>query len=113
MNKKLKLILAIGLFVVLAQSVSGAEDKPKEPAKEVDDRISLGFTAAEKVVFLEEMRQMLVSIQGIMAGIGAEDRELIIKSARYSGNRMARETPESIKNKTLFATMRKSYFNFI
>ena len=101
MNKKLKLILAIGLFVVLAQSVSGAEDKPKELAKEVDDRISLGFTAAEKVVFLEEMRQMLVSIQGIMAGIGAEDRELIIKSARYSGNRMARETPESIKNKTL------------
>ncbi|MCK5918930.1 MAG: hypothetical protein KAG34_10905, partial [Cocleimonas sp.] len=29
-----------------------------------------------------------------------EDRALIIKSARYSGNRMARATPDSIKKKT-------------
>ncbi len=46
------------------------------------------------------MRQMLASIQGVISGIGKEDRDLIIKSARYSGNRMARETPESIKRKT-------------
>ncbi len=65
-----------------------------------DKRISLGFTAEEKVEFLTEMRQMLTSIQGIMTGIGTEDRALIIKSARYSGNRMARATPDSIKKKT-------------
>lgn len=65
-----------------------------------DKRISLGFTDSEKADFLSEMRQMLASIQGVIAGIGEGDRELIIKSARYSGNRMARETSESIKMKT-------------
>lgn len=63
-------------------------------------RIRLGLTDPEKVEFLSEMRQMLASIQGIITGIGEENRELIIKSARYSGNRMARETPESVKAKT-------------
>jgi hypothetical protein len=72
----------------------------EDEIKHKDTRISLGFTASEKTVFLREMRQMLASIQGIMVGIGAEDRALIIKSAKYSGNRMARETPPSIKNKT-------------
>ena len=65
-----------------------------------DKRISLGFTAEEKAEFLTEMRQMLTSIQGIMTGIGTKNRELIIKSAKYSGNRMARATPDSIKKKT-------------
>ncbi len=65
-----------------------------------DNRIKLGFTDAEKAEFLSEMRQMLASIQGVIAGIGEENRDLIIKSARYSGNRMARETPVSIKKKT-------------
>lgn len=65
-----------------------------------DKRISLGLSEPEKAEFLGEMRQMLASIQGVIAGIGEEDRELIVTSARYSGNRMARETPESIKNKT-------------
>jgi hypothetical protein len=64
-----------------------------------DQRISLGLTPAEKVEFLGEMRQMLASIQGIITGIGDENRELIIKSARYSGNRMARATPESVRKK--------------
>jgi hypothetical protein len=74
-----------------------AEEKPAEAA---DKRISLGLTATEKAEFLAEMRQMLTSIQGIMTGIGTNDRDLIIKSARYSGNRMARATPESVKKKT-------------
>lgn len=42
---------------------------------------------------------MLTSIQGIMTGIGDGNRELIINSARYSGNRMARATPDSVRNK--------------
>lgn len=65
----------------------------------LDNRISLGFTESEKAEFLSEMRQMLTSIQGIITGIGEGDREQIIKSARYSGNRMARATPKSIKKK--------------
>ena len=64
-----------------------------------ETRISLGLTAGEKAVFLAEMRQMLASIQGIITGIGEENRELIMQSARKSGNRMARATPDSIRAK--------------
>ncbi len=67
---------------------------------EEDKRQSLGLNSSEQAAFLTEMRQMLASIQGIISGIGAEDRELIIKSARVSGNKMARATPDSIKQKT-------------
>ena len=48
-------------------------------------RTSLGLTAAERIELLAEMRQMLGSIQGIIAGIGAEDRERIAEAARLSG----------------------------
>ena len=70
----------------------------KLPAVEKHDkRIGLVMSDADKAEFLSEMRQMLTSIQGIMTGIGTEDRELIFKSAKYSGNRMARATPDSVR----------------
>jgi len=62
-------------------------------------RVSLGLTDSEKTQFLGEMRKMLASIQGIITGIGENDRQMIIQSARNSGNRMARATPESIRRK--------------
>lgn len=75
-------------------------NKVSEDTTNPDKRISLGLTPTEKVAFLSEMQQMLNSIQGIVSGIGSNDREKIIKAARYSGNRMARATPESVKKKT-------------
>ncbi len=65
-----------------------------------DNRISLGLNSSEKAEFLSEMRQMLTSIQGVISGIAEEDIEKIVKAAKYSGNRMARNTPMSIKRKT-------------
>lgn len=82
------------LLLCLFTSVVSAEND-----SEIDSRINLNFTESEKNEFLSEMRQMLASIQGIVSGIGREDRELIVRSARYSGNRMARNTPESIRQK--------------
>ena len=79
------------------------EEVAKPVETKVDTRINLGFTLSEKAAFLSEMRQMLASIQGIIAGIGSDDPEQIIKAARYSGNRMARATPKSIKKKTPLA----------
>lgn len=84
------------LFTLIISSFSVCADGNKN----IDNRINLRFTESEQAEFLSEMRQMLASIQGVIAGIGDGDRQLIIKSARYSGNRMARATPESIKNKT-------------
>jgi hypothetical protein len=40
------------------------------------------------------MRQMLSSIQQITLGIGTGNKAMIIKAARYSGNRMARATSQ-------------------
>jgi hypothetical protein len=65
----------------------------------VDARTDLQLTKSEAVEFLAEMRIMLASIQGIVLGIGMEDRELILRSARLSGNIMARNTPASVRAK--------------
>lgn len=97
MKKSLSYFLGLTIFFAYFSGFVHAEEKPAEAN---DKRISLGFTAPEKAEFLAEMRQMLTSIQGIMTGIGTNDRDLIIKSARYSGNRMARATPDSVKKKT-------------
>lgn len=83
-------------FTLLIINFSALSNEVTSP----DKRVSLDLTATEEVEFLSEMRQMLTSIQGILEGIGEEDRAKIIKSARYSGNRMANETPDSIKKKT-------------
>ncbi|BCB26856.1 hypothetical protein SKTS_17420 [Sulfurimicrobium lacus] len=40
---------------------------------------------------------MLASVQGIMQGIGESDRGRIAESARLSGNRMARATPNTVR----------------
>lgn len=93
MNKILALFLSFTLYVFSLSVCAVDLENP-------DNRINLGFSEMEKTEFLSEMRQMLASIQGVISGIGEEDRKRIIKSARYSGNRMARETPESIKKKT-------------
>ena len=81
---------ALGLL--LAAQGAGAEANGA-----ADPRTRLGLNEAERAEFLAEMRQMLTSIQGIVAGIGEEDRERIIEAARYSGNRMARATPASVR----------------
>jgi sensor histidine kinase regulating citrate/malate metabolism len=83
------------ILLLLQVSVFGAMQDTSP-----DARISLNFTPEEKAEFLSEMRQMLASIQGIISGIAEENPDKIIHAARYSGNRMARTTPMSIKNKT-------------
>ncbi|SEH08797.1 hypothetical protein [Candidatus Venteria ishoeyi] len=81
--------------IYLISSVSAFAAEDNNP----DKRISLGLNATEKVAFLTEMQQMLASIQGILIGMGEDDRQKIMNSARASGNKMARATPESIKQK--------------
>jgi len=82
-------------FFLLSVSFSAVSDE----FPQVDNRIALKLTNIEKAEFLQEMRQMLKSIQGIVSGIGDENREKIIKSAKRSGNRMRRATPKSVTKK--------------
>lgn len=85
------------LFMPLCLSVSAIA--VADGGGSVDARVNLQLTESEAVEFLAEMRNMLASIQGIVLGIGTEDRELIARSARQSGNRMARNTPASVRAK--------------
>lgn len=64
-----------------------------------DPRTSLGMTPEERAEFLSEMRKMLGSIQGILQGISTEDRNMIAEFATQSGNRMARATPDTLRNR--------------
>ena len=68
-------------------------------AEPADGRMDLRLTPQERAEFLKEMRQMLASIQGILGGIGTADRDRIAEVARLSGNRMARSTPDSVREK--------------
>ena len=86
------------LLLILVGLISPAFADDTE--KYSDTRVSLEFPEAERADFLSEMRQMLISIQGVISGIADEDPEKIIQAAKHSGNRMARATPESIKRKT-------------
>ena len=104
---KWNLIIKIGmkmnkhtLLLVSLLMTSPYVNAEQAQAKSHDGRYSLGLNAEEKVEFLSEMRQMLTSIQQIMLGIGTGNKEMIINAARYSGNRMARATPQSVKDKT-------------
>ncbi len=77
----------------------GAANAADAPPLTLDHRIDLGLTPHEQTEFLAEMRVMLASIQGILQGIGENDRERIAEAARQSGNRMARATPETMRAK--------------
>jgi hypothetical protein len=68
-------------------------------AATLDERQSLGMTPGERAEFLAEMRQMLASVEGVVTGIAARDRAAIAAAARRSGNRMARATPKSIRQR--------------
>lgn len=94
------ILKAIFIAVVITSCLSqAAADDTSTENIATDPRISLGLNAAEKAEFLSEMRQMLTSIQGILAGLGEKNPNLIAESARSSGNRMARATPDSVRQK--------------
>jgi len=88
------------LVSVLSAMIFGSSVYADNTPVHIDARESLGLTDREIAEFLSEMRQMLVSIQEVISGIAEENPEKIIQAARYSGNRMARNTPDSIKRKT-------------
>ena len=89
-NRFPALLFALGLAIT---SSGASAEQPADP------RHDLGFTVQERAVFLADMRNMLASIQGVLLGIGENDRAVIAAAARESGNRMARATPASIRAK--------------
>lgn len=91
----MRIIIAAGIIA----AVSSLPVVAASAQQEADQRTDLNLTPAEKTEFLSGMRQMLASIQGIISGIGASDRLQIAESAKISGNKMARATPDSVREK--------------
>jgi len=93
MKNRFYRLVALSLSLLILAGGAAAAEK----AEAQDGRTLLPMGEADKAYFLSEMRQMLASIQGVMTGIGTKDRALIYKSAKYSGNRMSRATPDSVR----------------
>jgi hypothetical protein len=90
MKQKIKVVALVVAAACWLQPVWAQPD---------DNRIDLNLTPAERAEFLAEMRVMLGSVQGVVQGIAEVDREAIARSARISGNRMARATPAAVRAK--------------
>lgn len=64
-----------------------------------DGRTAILLNSNEKDLVLTEMRTMLTSVQGIVAGLSAEDLQKVGESARASGNAIASEVPPGLMAK--------------
>jgi hypothetical protein len=86
--------LAAAILVWVGTAAAEAQDQAVSlDAFAEDERTPLILNESEKNFLLWEMRQMLVSVQGIVAGLTKEDLELISESARAMGREAAAGVP--------------------
>ena len=64
-----------------------------------DDRITILLDESERNLVLAEMRAFLTSVQQISQGLAENDMELIVLSARMSGNAAQQGMPGSLVGK--------------
>ena len=64
-----------------------------------DDRITILLDESERSLVLAEMRAFLTSVQQISQGLAENDIELIVLSARMSGNAAQQSIPGSLVGK--------------
>jgi hypothetical protein len=83
-------ILAAGLVVFSLGTAAAAP-----PAGDGRQAIALG--PEHQAMVLKEMRTMLESVQGILAGLSAGDREGAAEAASRAGMDMARGMPRALK----------------
>lgn len=69
------------------------------PEKVVDGRLIITLTEAEKAIVMEQMRQMLSSVQGIADGLAQGDSQAVLGSASKSGPSMMQDLPSQIRMK--------------
>jgi cytochrome c556 len=69
------------------------------PEKMDDNRQIVPLTEAESAIMAADMRQMLVSIQGVTDGLALGDMQAVVKAASKSGMAMMQELPSQIRMK--------------
>jgi hypothetical protein len=64
-----------------------------------DGRTAILLNTDEKDLVLEEMRNMLSSVQGIVEGLSEQDLSRVANASRTSGSSMARQVPPALMTK--------------
>ncbi len=100
MNAKALSIAAILLWVVSAVGV-GVLFVKGQTSIDPDGRIAIELEPAERDLLLMEMRNFLISVNGIVAGLAEEEVnvEMVAAAARKSGNAVAATVPPTLMAK--------------
>ncbi len=64
-----------------------------------DGRTAILLNSGEKNLVLEEMRNMLVSVQGIVTGLSEQDLSMVVSASRQSGSSAAQQVPPGLMTK--------------
>ena len=78
-------ILVVGFGVVAGIAIAPGRAQQQEPPGAVDTRERILLPAPARNMVLAEMRQMLVSMEGVLAGLAREDMAAAADAARASG----------------------------
>src|SRR5574337_146033 len=100
MRRRMKLTrlgISVGVVGMVAIGFLGssAAVEPHKPSTDMRQRLALA--SIHRDMILTEMRQMLVSVGGIVQGLAADDLPAAEKAARASGMAVAADTDPQIK----------------
>lgn len=98
MNTRILAIAALGLWVVTAAGVAYLFINGQTTTAS-DNRKAITLQPAERDLVLLEMRTMLESVQGIVAGMAEEDLGRVQNAARASGMAIAQGVPPALMAK--------------
>jgi len=90
----LSLILWVATIVVIAILFIRGQTRLGD-----DGRTAIILNSAEKNLVLEEMRNMLISVQGVVEGLSEQDLSRVISASRASGSSMAQQVPATLMTK--------------
>jgi len=98
MNTRTLSITAIALWFVTV-AVIGYLFVVGRTAPTADGRQAILLNPEEKDLILTEMRNMLISVQGVVEGINNNDMKYVATSARLSGSAAAAKVPPALMAK--------------
>lgn len=81
-------IIVITILFIRGQTVPGS-----------DGRTAIILNPGEKNLVLEEMRNMLISVQGIVSGLSEEELPTVANASRASGSSMSQQVPPALMTK--------------
>jgi hypothetical protein len=101
-GKKLFILVGICFFFGLTSNILSIAAEPKQDMRslnEIDDRTEIPLPATGRNLILREMRQMLISSQGVITGLSLNDLALVERSARSAGVAMAADIDPAVREK--------------